>query len=187
MMRAYKRHGKERDKMVQITCDMEVEGEFLAAMQKERIKELPPSYDAMRLTADHPARGEETEMIEAAHGRQVCMQGRRSAGASGMRAMSGHFAKLATLAEKRLEMGHHMGAEGPEARNEARPMGKARTATQSGGRQEREKQPEIERNERTGQEGREAQPGAPDQKRQRITPPDESNGGSGGQRVEGKG
>lgn len=68
MMRSYNRHGREQGKIAQVTCDAEVEEEFLAAMRKERIPKLPASYDPLNLTEDHPARGEERRWIETDHG-----------------------------------------------------------------------------------------------------------------------
>lgn len=61
MMRPYNRHGREQERVVQITSDRGVEEQFLAAMRKERIPKLPASYDQLRLTEDHPARGKKGE------------------------------------------------------------------------------------------------------------------------------
>lgn len=96
MMREYKRLGKEQHNLVQITCDQEVEADFLAEMNRERIKQLPPSCDPIRLKADHTVQGAERAKQETEHGKQVYTQWRRSAGMSGLGATRDHFNKWRT-------------------------------------------------------------------------------------------
>lgn len=74
MLRSYNRHGREQNKVVQLTCDAEVEKDFLIAMIRERIQQLPWSYDSMRLTLDHPTRGEGRWCIERYHAELVLSQ-----------------------------------------------------------------------------------------------------------------
>lgn len=68
-------------------------------MRAEGIRELPPSYDPLKQTGDHPAKGNESTKREKDHAKQVRTQWRRSAGASGMRVTREHFARIANEAE----------------------------------------------------------------------------------------
>lgn len=40
MVKSYNRHGRELDKVVQLTCNAGIEEELLATMPRERIQEL---------------------------------------------------------------------------------------------------------------------------------------------------
>lgn len=94
MTRSYNRHGRERDKVVKATCDAAVEEVVLRTMRQEHIDKLPDSYNPMKLTNDHPSRGEERKRIESEHIKQIGMQWRRFAEASRLRATRRHFAQL---------------------------------------------------------------------------------------------
>lgn len=65
---------REQDKILQVTCDAVVEAEFLAAIRREKIAKLPASYEQMKLTPHHPARGDERQRLEANHPRKVVLK-----------------------------------------------------------------------------------------------------------------
>lgn len=94
MVRSDERHGRELDKLVQLTCDTGVEEEFLTDMWRERIQELPLSYEKMRLTMDRPARGDERKRMEADHAKLFLSQLRRAAEAGVMVSTREHLAAL---------------------------------------------------------------------------------------------
>lgn len=103
MTKCYKCHGREQDKVVKVTCDAAVETAFLAAMRKERIVRLPASYESLKLTADHLARGKERKRLEANIAGQFVLQSRRSAWEAGLKTTREHFAKMACEVEQRKE------------------------------------------------------------------------------------
>lgn len=91
MTREYNRHGREQDKVVQVTCDAAIEPEFLATMRQEGIRKLPDTYDPTKLTYDPPERGEELQILESDHAKQIAAQWRSSASASYLPSTRRHF------------------------------------------------------------------------------------------------
>lgn len=67
MVRSYNRHGCEAYRVVQITCDREVEPEFLRRMRRARILSLPPDVDPLELLPANPACGPEREKLTREH------------------------------------------------------------------------------------------------------------------------
>lgn len=63
MVRAYNRHGREAGRVVQITCDRDVEAEFLRHTRRERIRILPPDVDRLELLPESLASGAEREKL----------------------------------------------------------------------------------------------------------------------------
>lgn len=100
MVRSYTRDGREHEKVVQVTCDEEVEIDLLKAMKKERIRQLQIDYQPLKLTSDHPVRGAERRRIEGYHVKLVLTQWRRAAGAAGIRSTREHFARLVQEGEE---------------------------------------------------------------------------------------
>lgn len=133
---SYNRHGREQRKVLQVTCDANVQADFLVAMKREKIQRLPPSYISLKLTTDHLARVEELRRLEINHMKQVCLQWRRPAGASGLRATREHFATLVVKAEKIVHGGQT--GHGPEKRIQ----------TQGSRQPEQQKRPRLDQKDR---------------------------------------
>lgn len=66
MVRAYNRNGREAGRVRQLTCDLQVEAEFLRRMRLERMK-LPSDVDPLQLLPENPARGKERERLTREH------------------------------------------------------------------------------------------------------------------------
>lgn len=103
MVRSCNPHGREQGKAVQSTCEARFESAFLTAMHSEGTKRVPPSYDPLQLTQEHPARLEHRRKLQAEHVRQVKAQWKRSAEAAGLTATRTHFVALVRQLEARHE------------------------------------------------------------------------------------
>lgn len=57
MVRAYNQHGRESGRVAQVTCDREVEGEFLRLLRCPKIIQLPDTEDPLELLTDNPREG----------------------------------------------------------------------------------------------------------------------------------
>lgn len=67
MVKSYNRHGREAGRVVQSTCDREVEGEFLRRMRSARIRIHPPDVDPLELLPENHAPSPERERLTCDH------------------------------------------------------------------------------------------------------------------------
>lgn len=67
MVRAYDLHGRESGCVAQITCDTEMEADFLRLMRKARILILPQRVDPLELLPDNPATGTARKKVKLEH------------------------------------------------------------------------------------------------------------------------
>lgn len=67
MVRAYNRHGREAGRVVQVTCDVDMEAEFLRLMRIAGIRKLEDNVDHLALVPDNPATHEERTKQTIAH------------------------------------------------------------------------------------------------------------------------
>lgn len=82
MVRAYNPHGLEAGRVVQITCDVEVEPEFLRLMRMARICIIGSDVDPLALLQDIPAVGRARDSLTEAHLKTIGAQWKRCAEAA---------------------------------------------------------------------------------------------------------
>lgn len=83
--------------------DQDVASELLQDMMLKGIKRLPPSYHPLKITLDHPGRGEERRKLAESHRKRVLTKWKQSPGAWELKATREHFNKLVIALYSTLE------------------------------------------------------------------------------------
>lgn len=74
-VRTYSRHGHEDGRVVQITCDEDVESNLLRLMRHANIRQLDQKYDMFTLLTEKTAIGTDMYKISTAHIEAITGQG----------------------------------------------------------------------------------------------------------------
>lgn len=104
MVRAYNRHGREAQRVVQITCDRVIEAEFLRQMRMANIEILPSEVDPLELLPDNPATCQDRIRLTREHQQDINAQWRQCSEAEKNEHTRKHFKTMIPDISQRIDL-----------------------------------------------------------------------------------
>lgn len=106
MVRAYNQHGREAGRIVQLTSNREIEGEFLRRMRLARVRILPRDIYPFELLSENTASGVGREKLTSEHLLTIKAQWIQCAKAGKKGDTRAHFTALIPSIEARIVQNH---------------------------------------------------------------------------------